>query len=94
MYDVGNTDIIFLNKSYMKYTFTVHVHGIVDRSTHYAKYNSLSFSFSLVQPSAPCELVKHTVLWVEETSKRKKLIEFLKDGKRLRFVEWHAMLLS
>ena len=49
---------------------------------------SLSLSLSHMQPSAPCELVKHTVLWVEETSKRKKLMEFLKDPKQLRFVEY------
>ena len=40
----------------------------------------------LMQPSAPCEFVRHTVLWVEETSKRKKLIAFLKDSKQFRFV--------
>ena len=39
-----------------------------------------------IKPSAPCESVRHTVVWVEEASKRKKLITFLKDRKQFRFV--------
>ena len=42
--------------------------------------NSCHFLF-LFQPSAPCESVRHTVVWVEENAKRKRLIAFLNDRK-------------
>ena len=42
--------------------------------------NSYNLLF-LFQPSAPCESVKHTVIWVEESAKRKRLVAFLNDWK-------------
>ncbi len=40
----------------------------------------------IFQPGIPCEDVKHTVLWVEEASKKKKLLSFLRDKKHFKLV--------
>lgn len=40
---------------------------------------------TLLQPSVPCESIKHTVIWVEENSKRKKLMALLSDPKHFQW---------
>ena len=37
-----------------------------------------------LKPSAPCDAVKHTVLWVEEAAKKNRLFAFLTDGSLFR----------
>ena len=37
-----------------------------------------------LQPSTPCEDIRHTVLWVEENSKKKKLLALLREEKHFK----------
>ena len=49
----------------------------------HALTSSWQLTYFLVsfQPGAPCESVKHIVIWVEENAKKKRLFTFLNDKK-------------
>lgn len=41
---------------------------------------------ALLQPGTPYEAIKHTVIWVEEASKKKKLLAILRDQRHFKSV--------